>query len=124
MRSDRDPPDQDSAWRLREGTSARVRPAPSFGVWSGIVDTATKFSPALGGAGFSTCSWLDRRPRSEHLESPCPFYTQDLTVLTKEPGEGPAEWQRSPAELGGDPEGLGAMLAPGTVRRFLRYQRT
>lgn len=109
-RSDRDPPHQDSAWRLWEETSARVRPVPvpSFGVWSGIMDKTTKFSPALGGAGFSMCSWLGRRPWSKHLESPCPFYTQDLTVLAKGPGEGPAEWQRSPVELGGDPEGSGS----------------
>lgn len=104
---DGDPPDQDSAWRLWEGTSARVRPVPSLGVWSGVMESATKFSPALGGTGFSMCSWLGRRPGSKHLESPCPFYTQDLTVLAKGPGEGPAEWQRSPAELGGDPEGSG-----------------
>lgn len=40
--------------------------------------TVTKSSLALGGAGFSLCIWLSRRPRSKRLESPRPFPTQDL----------------------------------------------
>lgn len=63
----------------------------------------TKSSPALGEAGFSMCSSLGRRPRSMQLESPCPSYTEDLTVLAKGPGEGPVVLHRGPAEVGGGP---------------------
>lgn len=54
----------------------------------------TKSSAAFGGAGFSMCSLLGRRPRSKQLESSCPLYTEDLTVLAKGPGEGPGELPR------------------------------
>lgn len=63
-----------------------------------------KVQPCLGrGRLFSMYSSLGRRPRSMQLESPCPSYTEDLTVLAKGPGEGPVVLHRGPAEVGGGP---------------------
>lgn len=41
------------------------------------------------------------------FESPCPSYTEDLTVLTEGCGERPVVLHRGPAEVGGGPEGSG-----------------
>lgn len=125
MRSDRDPPNQDSAWQLSERIALGSGPCRHLGC--GLVLWTWPQSSALpweGQASLCAAGWAEGPEK--HLESPCPFYTQDLTVPAKGPGEGPAEWQRSPAELGGDPEGSGsdAGTRDGGMLPCERCQRT